>query len=122
MTTEEVQKALEGIKSIGDATIGSLKKHSVADVIKAGTYQGFTDEEIQAVVDFYVNLAHRDEEAKAYTAAYITQTNETIEKLSAYYDETKARLEQAVSLPKARGIIGEDGFPVDDATEGGDSE
>lgn len=114
MKTEEIQKALSEIKSTGDTTIGSLKKHSVADIIKAGTYQGFTDEEIQSVVDFYVELAHKDEEAKAYTAAEITRSNEVIESLKAQYEEARERMERAVQLPKVRGKIGEDGFPTED--------
>lgn len=121
MTTDtDAGKAIEAfVGSVGDVTIGNLKRHTPADIIKAGTYQGFTDEEIQGLIDFYVENAHKDAEAKAYTAAYITQMNEQNEILRAAYEDSKAKLAQVLQRSPTLGRIGADGFPT---TEAGESE
>lgn len=117
MTTDELQQKVAEIDSAKDITIGALRKHTPAEVINAGTYQGFTDEEIQGVVDFYVNLAHQDEQAKAYTAAYLTEMNERVELMKSQYEEAKARMEKVLSDIPARAKIGKDGFPEAGGTQ-----
>lgn len=119
MTTDAGKAISDFVGSVGDVTIGGLKKHTPADIIKAGTYQGFTDEEIQGLIDFYVENAHKDEQAKAYTAAYITELNERNEILRQACEDSKAKLEEALQRRTQLGRIGEDGFPIE---AGGTSE
>lgn len=45
------------------------RDRDVQDLLKLDTYQGMTDVEIQKVIDWYVNLAHSDEQVNAYRAA-----------------------------------------------------
>lgn len=116
MTTDASDAISSFVGALGDTTIGSLRKHTPADIIKAGTYQGFTDEEIQGLVDFYVEMAHKDEEAKAYQAAYITELNERNEFLKQQYEQAQARMEAVLQGIHTNGRIGADGFP-----EGGDA-
>lgn len=111
--TTDAGKAVEGlIGSVGDVTIGNLRKHTPQDIIKAGTYQGFTDEEIQGLIDFYVENAHKDAEAKAYTAAYITEMNERNEILRTAYEASQAKLAEVLQRTPSLGRIGADGFPI----------
>lgn len=117
MTTDASTEINEFVGALGDTTIGSLKKHTPSDIIRAGTYQGFTDEEIQGVIDFYVELAHKDAEAKAYQATFITEMNERNEILKQQYEYAKARMSEVLQNLHANGRIGADGFP-----EEGDSE
>lgn len=44
-------------------------KRDVATLLALGTYQGMTDEEVQSVIDYYVNLAHMDSESSAHRTA-----------------------------------------------------
>lgn len=92
-----------------DATISSQKQRSVNDIAKAGTFQGFTDDEIQAYVDFYVGLSQRDAKAKAWEAAYITEMNERSEVLQQQSEDSRAALHALLNLPLELGTIDENG-------------
>lgn len=112
MTIEEFAEKARGV------VIGSVAKHTPQDILNAGTYQGFTDEEIQGLVDFLVSCAHSDEEAKSFTAAYTVEMNETIALRKQEYEDRKAKFTEVFNTVTERGRIGSDGFPV----EGGNNE
>lgn len=94
-----------------DTSSGTAKK-TVVDIVNSGTYQGCTDDEIQSVIDFYVQLAHSDEQTRAAQATYITEMNEML----AIADEQARKAEQRVldHLTHRPNLvrIGEDGFPT----------
>lgn len=59
-------------------TVEVSTPRSIGTLMNLGTFQGMTDEEIQKIIDFKVNIAHMDEESKA--AKYAAKCNmETIE-------------------------------------------
>lgn len=86
-------------------------QRSVQDLLKLDTFQGMTDPEIQSLIDYYVELAHMDEQTKAYQAAAITSMNETTERWNKAADESNDLLKQMLSVDLNLGKIGTDGFP-----------
>lgn len=45
------------------------KDRDIAELLQLETYQGMTDDEIQKVIDWYVNKAHNDEQVNSYRRA-----------------------------------------------------
>lgn len=100
-----------------DTSTDTPKQRSVADILALGTYQGCTDEEIQSVIDFFVDAAHNDEETKARQAAAITSMNDTTDAYVKAANESNDILKQLLAKDLNLGKIGADGFP-----EGSDSQ
>lgn len=108
-TTEP--KSTDTTESKNTDTPEQPAQRSVQDLLKLDTFQGMTDQEIQSLIDYYVELAHTDEQTKAYQAAAITSMNENTERWNKAADESNDLLKQMLSVDLNLGKIGADGFP-----------
>lgn len=76
-TNEQVPDLTAHILTLAQA--GTTATEDVDAILKAGTFQGFTDEQIQHYVDFFVARAAETEVAKSGIAANIMEMNQRIE-------------------------------------------
>ena len=72
------------------------KDRDIQDLLKLDTYQGMTDGEIQKVIDWYVKLAHSDEESNAYRTAAQTMTESHEEAVAAILADSEKTLKTIV--------------------------
>lgn len=114
MTTDETNTNLNNTDTTEPKNTDTTEQpaqRSVQDLLKLDTFQGMTDPEIQSLIDYYVELAHTDEQTKAYQAAAITSMNENTERWNKAADESNDLLKQMLSVDLNLGKIGTDGFP-----------
>lgn len=91
MTTDGTTEATETTESEATTT-----KRSIGELLSLGTFQGCTDEEIQSIIDFKVELALQDEETKTKQAAIIEEMNANVETWRSAAQESHDLLKQLV--------------------------
>lgn len=91
MTTDGTTEATETTESEATTT-----KRSIGELLSLGTFQGCTDEEIQSIIDFKVELALQNEETKTKQAAIIEEMNANVETWRSAAQESHDLLKQLV--------------------------
>lgn len=95
MTTDEENKAVGSTDET--ETDSERRDRDIQDLLKLDTYQGMTDGEIQKVIDWYVNLAHSDEQVNAYRAAAQSMSESHEQAVAAILADSEQTLKTIVS-------------------------
>lgn len=90
----------------------STTQRSVHELLKLDTFQGMTDAEIQSLINYYVDLAHSDENVKASQVAAIQSMNEACDAYKALEEDANSVLKKVLAFPLQLGTIDENGQVV----------
>lgn len=94
MTTDTENNAQDSADDIEKQP--EQKDRDIQELLKLETYQGMTDSEIQKVIDWYVKLAHSDEESNAYRAAAQSMSESHEEAVAAILADSEKTLKTIV--------------------------
>ena len=113
-TAEETGTTTEGTGTTesGETSGEQPVQRSVHELLKLGTFQGMTDEEIQSLIDYYVEVAHNDEHTKVVQATEIQTMNAQCAAYDSLRDDANSVLKQVLAAPLNLAIIDESGNEV----------
>lgn len=113
-TAEETGTTTEGTGTTesGETSGEQPVQRSVHELLKLGTFQGMTDEEIQSLIDYYVEVAHNDEHTKVVQATEIQTMNAQCAAYDSLRDDANSVLKQVLSAPLNLARIDESGNEV----------
>lgn len=107
-TTTDVTETTDSGETSGEQPV----QRSVHDLLKLSTFQGMTDEEIQSLIDYYVEVAHNDEHTKVVQATEIQTMNAQCAAYDSLRDDANSVLKQVLAAPLNLAIIDESGNEV----------
>lgn len=88
------------------------KQRSVSELSMLKTYQGMTDEEIQSLIDFHVQMERDALDTKTAQANAIMQANAAAEAYASAASESVAAMKALIDKPTEFGKIDADGKKV----------